>query len=88
MEDLNISHVKDAKLDHVITEIDKLFGPYSPLTIRRGVVHNYLSITLYYSNPGKIMVTMFNYIQRILDEVTKMFKMRSTTPSANHLFKR
>ena len=50
-------------------------------------MRNYLGMNLDYSKSGKIMITMFDYIQVIMDEVDKIFKTRLVTPVVNHLFK-
>ena len=87
MDNLNISHVKDAALDRGIANINKVFVQEDPLTIRQGAMHDSLGMTLDYSNPGNIVITMFNYIQGILEKVVEMFKTRKMIPSDNHLFK-
>ena len=46
VDDLNISHVKDAALDRGIDDINKVFGQEAPLIIRQGAMHDYLGMTL------------------------------------------
>ena len=86
VDDLKISHIKDVELYRIIADIDKVFVQESLLTTEQGAMHNYLGMNLEYSNSGKIMITMFDYIQGIMDDVAKMLKTRLVTPITNHLF--
>ena len=52
----------------------------------RGKVHKYLGMTIYYSSPGKIIVSMINYIGKMIDDIPEDMKGESATPAAHHLF--
>jgi hypothetical protein len=86
VDDLKISHVDHNVVSHVIDQLDEEFGKEAPLTKTRGLVHEYLGMTLDYSNPGKIMILMIDYIQAMLDELPADMDGEAATPAANHLF--
>jgi hypothetical protein len=86
VDDLKISHAKPTVIDEVINMLSKEFGNEAPLTINRGKIHDYLGMTLDYSNEGKVIIIMSDYIKGILDELPEDMNGVSATPAANHLF--
>ena len=56
------------------------------MTITRGKVHKYLGMNIYYSSPGKIILSMIDYIGKILDGIPEEMKGGSAIPYAHHLF--
>jgi hypothetical protein len=87
-------HVNDIKVSHedpnVVTAVLKLFeeryGKEAPLTITRGKIHDYLGMTLDYSEKGKVKVLMINYIKNMLAELPHDMRGEAATVTANHLF--
>ena len=53
VDDLKISHIDAAVNTEVIEMINKEFGKEALLTINRGKVHDYLSMTLDFMEEGK-----------------------------------
>ena len=86
VDDLKISHVSQAVIDEVLEAINKRFGKETPITITRGRVHDYLGMTLDYSQKGKVVFKMDDFIDRLLEEVPGDMDGVSATPAANHLF--
>ena len=87
VDDLKISHVDSAVVDDLINKLNSEFGKEAPLTVTRGKVHDYLGMTIDYSKKGKVILTMKDYIQNIIDETDEnMLKGGSITPCSNHLF--
>ena len=52
----------------------------------RGKVHDYLGIKIDCSQPGKVMITMFDYIDNMLKDLPTDMDGVAITPAANHLF--
>ena len=52
----------------------------------RGKIHNYLGMTLDYNIDGKVQITMFEYIAKIVEEFPMELDVEPTSPAANHLF--
>ena len=86
VDDLKISHVDHKVVSSVIGQLDETFGQDAPLTKTRGLVHDYLGMTIDYSTPDKVRILMIDYIQDMLDEIPADMDGEAATPAANHLF--
>ena len=49
--------------------------------------HDYLGMRFDFSNPGKVMIDMQDYINEILQHIPDDMEGVATTPAAEHLFK-
>jgi hypothetical protein len=54
--------------------------------VTQGKVYDYLGMRIDYSPPGKVKITMFDYIDRMLDELPVLMDGEAATPASNHLF--
>jgi len=93
-------HVDDLKISHVDTKVMDDFiewarDKYEDSTITklkpsRGKIHDYLGITLDYSIPGKVKISMKDYVEKMLEEFPYMEEVdklkKVATPAAEHLF--
>ena len=59
------------------------------MKLKRGKIHEYLGMQLDFSVVGQVKITMFDYIQEMLEDFHKFDpnKTISRTPAADHLFK-
>jgi len=67
---------------------DKLsdkYGKESLLTVHHGMVHDYLGMTINYSEDRKVKFMMADYVEGILDEAPSDMDGTAVTPAANHL---
>jgi hypothetical protein len=81
-----VSHV-DAKVNTgIIKLIGDKFRKEAPITITRGPVHDYLGMTLDYSDPGKVKIKMIDYVEKMLADLPKDMDGEAPTPAGNHLF--
>jgi hypothetical protein len=87
VDDLKILHVSAKVVDDLITDLDSEFGKETPLSKLRGKVHDYLWMTLDFSVPGQVTVTMIDYIKMICMDLPKDMVGKAATPAANHLFR-
>jgi hypothetical protein len=63
------------------------FGQVSELTIRRGKIHDYLGIQFDFSNVGKVVMSMHDYISELLEETPDdLLKGVVSSPASNYLF--
>ena len=53
-------------MTNIIEELNKRFGDIMPLSISRGEVHDYLGMAFDYTTKGKLMITMYDYIDGII----------------------
>jgi hypothetical protein len=86
VDDLKISHVNDKVNTVIINLIDDESGNEAPLTITRGKVHDYLGMTLDYSEKGKVKIKMLDYVKRMLADLPDETASEAAFPAANHLF--
>ena len=86
VDDLKISHVDAAVNTEVIEMINKEFGKEAPLTVNRGKIHDYLGMTLDFTEDGKVKIKMLDYVEKMLAETPKEMDGKAPTPAANHLF--
>jgi hypothetical protein len=86
VDDLKIYHVEASVITDVLGKLSEEFGKEAPLTITRGKIHDYLGMTLEYSTPGKVKITMVDYIEKMLRGVPDDMDNEAATPAPNHLF--
>jgi hypothetical protein len=70
VDDLKISHHDEAIVKQVVANLNTEFGKHLPLKATFGKVHDYLGMTLDYSQPGKVMVKMPDYTDKILKDLS------------------
>jgi hypothetical protein len=66
---LKISHVSEEVNTSIIKIINVEFGKEAPITITRGKVHDYLGMTLDYSEKGKVKIKMLDYVDKLLADL-------------------
>jgi hypothetical protein len=57
-----------------------------PLTVSHGKKHDYLGMHLDFTRPGKVTISMFDYIKNMLNELPKDMAVSANTPTAENLF--
>ena len=70
----------------ILSDIDVEYGKIAKMTIMWDKVHKYLSITIDYSSPGKVIFSMIDYIGKMLDDVREYMKGVLATPISHQLF--
>jgi hypothetical protein len=86
VDDLKLSHVDQNVLEGVAEKLNAKYGQEAPLVIHRGKVHEYLGMTIDYSEDGKVKFMMGDYVQGILDEAPDDMLGFAVTPAASNLF--
>jgi len=95
VDDCKISHEDPKEVDKLIQwlrqEYESIFEDGSgKMTVNRGKVHNYLGMTLDYSVPGQVKISMQQYIDEILeafDKAEPKGKGTKTSAAPETLFK-
>ena len=62
------------------------FGQEGPLTVARGQVHNYLGMTLDFTILQKVQIQMFDFIDKMLEDLPDDMDGTVRTLAAEHLF--
>jgi hypothetical protein len=76
VDDCKLSHHKTKVMDSIIEylrqEYESIFEDGSgAMTVSRGKIHKYLGMTLDYTVRGQVKITMFNYVDEILNAFDK-----------------
>jgi hypothetical protein len=86
VDDIKISHVDQAVLDDIANKLNSKYGKETPLTVHRGSIHDYLGMTIDYSQDGAVKFIMKDFLQGILDEAPDDMNGTAVSPAANNLF--
>ena len=87
VDDLKISHKDPAVVDGIIASLNAEYGKVGEMTVRRGHKHDYLGMVLDFSNEGKFVVDMEDYLKEMINDLPDDMDGMATTPAADHLFK-
>ena len=85
VDDLKMSHMEQEVLDEIIGKLTSKYGNEKGLTVQRGKKHEYLGMTIEYTDDRKVKFTMVDYIDGLLSEMTDDMKGVAVTPAASHL---
>ena len=90
VDDLKISHVDKRVVDNFISWCRSKYENFTKMKPSRGKIHDYLGVTLDYSEPGKVKLYMHDYVKSVLKEFPYQEELKKTkspkTPAAEHLF--
>ena len=88
VDDLKASHRDPDVLKEFVNDLRKEFGREHQLSENIGKLHDYLGITIDYSLKGKVVFTMFDYLEDIIVECpADLKKATSIFPANDNLFK-
>ena len=88
VDDLKVSHREESVLEDFLGDLRSEFGQEDELTENTGLVHEYLGITIDYSIAGKVIFTMFDYLEGVVVEAAEDLKnSRSYYPGNDQLMK-
>jgi hypothetical protein len=75
----------DFKLTKFSCYLAKIYGP--KLHMHMGHKHDYLGVNMEFNEDGTLDVSMFKYLQDVIDNFPEVIRGRAATPAAAHLFK-
>ena len=94
VDDIKVSQSLTKEVDDMIKWICMMYeclieDGSGTMKVCRGKIHQYIGMTLDFTQPGEVKVTMLPYMQEIISEYTKYSNDSKTavTPVADHLFK-
>jgi hypothetical protein len=92
VDDLKISHVDPKVVTTILNLLDGRYGQgivggkRTPFTVTRGKIHNYLGMTLDYSEEGVVKIDMRDYVKKVLNEMPDDMDGTATSPAGSYLF--
>ena len=63
-----VSHKEQSVLEDFLGNLRSEFGQEDEMTENTGLIHEYLGILINYSIAGKVVFTMFNFIEVVIVE--------------------
>ena len=69
VDGLKIMHEDPEVVINIINKLSERYGNIMPLSISRGKIHDYLGMVFDYTTPHRFKITMYQYIDGILDNV-------------------
>ena len=86
VDNLKILHVDPKVVNDLIKRLEAKFGQESPLVTSQGNIIEYLRMCIDYTQKGKVKISMYDYIDKMLAELPSDMNRVSTTMAALHLF--
>ena len=84
VDDCKICHIVEKVVTDMLTKLGETFGKESSVTVTRGLVHDCVGMTIYYSVEGKVKFYMFDYIEQILSEIDSKLMSGASVVDASH----
>ena len=84
VDDLKVSHIEPAEVTKFGDWLSKTYGV--SVATHRGKVHDYLGMIVDFSEKGKVMVNMIEYIKTIINDFPEEIIETRASPAADHLF--
>ena len=78
--------MEEKVIEDIIHHLNEHFSKESPLTTSRGKVLEYLGLTLDYSTRGKVKISMYEYVKKLVEEAPDDMTGVMKTLAGNHLF--
>ena len=88
IDDLLMAH----KHSHIVTlfikKLEQVYGKRDPLTVMRGLVHEYLGMTFDLREKGEVALSQYDFVKKLYDELPDDMKTGRYryTPAPNDLF--
>jgi len=76
---LKYIHKKKEVVEDILKKLNEKFGQESPLTTCQGKVLEYLGMKISYRQQGKVKFTMYDYVEKMLEELPKHGRTSNNT---------
>ena len=88
IDDLLMSHVRAEIVTKYIKMLEEEYGKRDPLTVTRGLVHEYLGMTFDLRKKGEVALSQYDYIKKMHNRLPDSMKSRyRSSPAPADLFK-
>ena len=86
VDDLKISHEDPAVVTDIIWRLNDKYGKVTPMVSTHGKIHEYLGMTSDFLDIGKVKITVYDYVDEMIDKLPTEMTGESATPASNDLF--
>ena len=87
VDDGFVSHVNPLVVTDFLQNLEKIFGKTDPLTIRRGRTQEYLGMSIIFTSPGCVKITMYDFIKKLLKKPPQEMRGKKATAAPEYLIK-
>jgi hypothetical protein len=84
VDDIKMLHVDEKEVSKLITWLKSIYG--EDIRVSRGRVHDYLGMTLDFTNKVEVKVTMIDYLKGVINDFPEIITGTAITPATNNLF--
>jgi hypothetical protein len=84
VDDIKMSHKDSNEVTKVIEWLKGIYG--DNMHVSRGLVHEYLGMTLDYTVKGEVKITMVDYLKGVIGDFTEVIDGTAPTAASEHLF--
>jgi hypothetical protein len=84
VEDIKMSHVDEKEVSKLITWLKSVYG--EDMGLSRGKVHDYLGMTIDFTNKGEVKVTMIDYLKGVINDFPEVITGTAMPPATANLF--
>jgi hypothetical protein len=84
VDDIKMSHVDEKEVSKLITWLKSVYG--EDMRVSQGKVHDYLGMTLDFTNKGEVKVTMIDYLKGVVNDFPEVITGTAITPATANLF--
>jgi hypothetical protein len=84
VDDIKMYHKDPEEVSKLIAWLKSIYG--DNMHVSRGLVHDYLVMTLDYATKGEVKVTMVDYLKGVLNDFPEVIEGHAQTAAANNLF--
>jgi hypothetical protein len=86
VDDLMSSHVSTQVNDDFLKWLNDKYGSHGAVTSTRGKIHDYLGMVFDFSQVGKVVISMVDYMTKMIDEFPYDIDKIASTPATDDLF--
>jgi hypothetical protein len=86
VDDLKSSHVDSKVNDEFLEWANDKYGRHGKVVATRGKVHEYLGMKFDFSQEGEVLISMAEYMKKLIDEFPHPITKKAHTPAAEDLF--
>jgi hypothetical protein len=83
VDDIKMSHEEENEVTRLLTWLKSIYG--EDMRLSRGRVHDYLGMTLDFTNRGEVKVTMINYLKGVINDFPDIITGMAITPATTNL---
>jgi len=82
-----VTHENPLVVTNFLKQLESIYGKTDPLTIQRGKQHEYLGMSIDFGKQGSVMITMYDYVKKLINKLPDDMIGKRTTAAAEYLSK-